>query len=270
LYYFSDDEESVFLAPGKKALIRTSDNTVLDMVGDEWNPLQNIDAFEFFNEFVIAGNMEMHTAGSLFGGRRVWALAKISEPFEVFKGDVIEPFLLFSNPHQYGKSIDIRTTEIRVVCNNTLTLSIKGKSDSSVRIDHRAAFDAAEVMTTLGLVRQQSEQYKAAAKFLGSKKAKDETVLEYFDRCFPLHSNKNHKEKKYSRAAITAKEILHTQPGHQFGEGTWWPAFNSVTYMTDHLLGREQDNRIESSWFGSKKKLKENALVLATEYAEAS
>ena len=43
----------------------------------------------------------MHTAGSLEDGRRVWALAKVNDTFEVFKGDAIEQFLLFSNPHKY-------------------------------------------------------------------------------------------------------------------------------------------------------------------------
>jgi phage/plasmid-like protein (TIGR03299 family) len=112
------------VAPGKKALVRSSDGALLDVIGDNWNPLQNSEAFEFFNDFVAAGDMEMHTAGSLEDGRRVWALAKVNDTFEVFKGDVIEQFLLFSNPHKYGQVIDVRMTPTRVVCNNTLTMAL--------------------------------------------------------------------------------------------------------------------------------------------------
>jgi phage/plasmid-like protein (TIGR03299 family) len=272
LYFFGDDEEAdtAYLAPGKKALIRKSDGAILDMVGDDWNPLQNADAFEFFNDFVVAGGMEMHTAGSLFGGKRVWALAKINEPFEIFKDDVIEPYLLFSNPHQYGKSIDVRTTQIRVVCNNTLTFALGKEVDRGIRVGHRAKFDADKVKMALGVIRQQSETYKAAGVFLGSKKAKDELVTEYFDRLFPLTSNKEYKEKKYSRATVTSKEILHTQPGAQYGAGTWWGCFNAVTFMSDHILGCNPDNRLESAWFGPRANLKQNALKLAIEYAEAA
>ena len=48
------DKESVFTAsgvevPGKKALIRKSDGNILDMVGDDWNPVQNSEAFQFFS-----------------------------------------------------------------------------------------------------------------------------------------------------------------------------------------------------------------------------
>jgi phage/plasmid-like protein (TIGR03299 family) len=270
LYYFDDDGETVYHAPGKQALVRNSDGAVLDMVGDDWNPLQNSEAFEFFNDFVVAGGMRMHTAGSLFGGRRVWALAQIDEPFEIFKGDVIEPYLLFSNPHQYGKSIDVRTTQIRVVCNNTLTLSLGKEVDRGIRVGHRAKFDSDKVKMALGVIRQQSETYKNAGVFLGSKKAKRESVTEYFDRLFPLATNKNHKEKKYSRAAVTSGEILHTQPGAKYGAGTWWECFNAVTYMSDHVLGRNPDNRLESAWFGPRANLKQEALALAIEYAEAA
>ena len=35
---------------------------------------KNETAFEFFSEYVMAGDMEMHTAGSLRGGQNVWAL----------------------------------------------------------------------------------------------------------------------------------------------------------------------------------------------------
>ena len=118
---------------GQKALVRSTDDRILTTVGENWNPVQNSDAFEFFSEYVMAGDMEMHTAGSLKDGQMVWALAKVKESFELFKGDTVESYLLFSNPHQYGKSIDIRFTPIRVVCNNTLTLSLDSKTEKSVR-----------------------------------------------------------------------------------------------------------------------------------------
>ena len=62
---------------GQQALIRSSDNSILTNVGENWNPVQNDEAFDFFSDFVMAGDMEMHTAGSLKNGQVVWALAKV-------------------------------------------------------------------------------------------------------------------------------------------------------------------------------------------------
>ena len=72
----------------------------------------------------------------------VWALAKVKDSFELFGGDKVDSYLLFSNPHQYGKSIDVRFTPIRVVCNNTLSMSLGMEADKSVRVGHRVEFDA--------------------------------------------------------------------------------------------------------------------------------
>ena len=54
---------------GQQALVRTSDNTILTNVGEGWNPVQNSEAFDFFTDFVMEGDMEMHTAGSLKNGQ---------------------------------------------------------------------------------------------------------------------------------------------------------------------------------------------------------
>ena len=55
------------VATGQQALIRSTDGKVLTNVGENWNPVQNEEAFNFFAEYVAAGDMEMHTAGSLKG-----------------------------------------------------------------------------------------------------------------------------------------------------------------------------------------------------------
>ena len=90
---------------GQQALVRTSDNTILTNVTKAWNPLQNEEAFNFFADYVAAGDMEMHTAGSLKNGQIVWALAKVKESFDVFGEDQVDSYFMFSNPHQYGLSL---------------------------------------------------------------------------------------------------------------------------------------------------------------------
>ncbi len=257
---------------GHSALVRESDNKLLDVVSNDWNPVQNSEAFDFFNEFVMAGDMQMNTAGSLKGGTVVWGLAKVNESFELFKGDKIDSYLLFTNFHKYGFSTDVRFTPIRVVCNNTLTLSLSSAVERMVRISHRQAFDAANVKEMLGIATDKLAKYKEMAAFLGSKRANHESVVEYFERIFPLTTTKEQEEgvKKLSKNALIAMNVLETQPGAEFAQGTWWQSFNAVTYMTDHILGRNDDNRLASAWYGQNKTLKTKALELAIEYADAA
>lgn len=254
-------------ALSKSALVRKSDNKVLDVVSDDWNPVQNSEAFEFFNDFIANSEMEMHTAGSLKGGTIVWALAKIKDSFELFGGDRVDSYLHFTNFHKYGFSTDVRFTPIRVVCNNTLTLSLNSKVERMVKIDHRRQFNGDSVKLMLGFAQEKLNKYKEMATFLGSKRAKNEDIVEFFKRVLPA-GNPAKRETNLSRAAKIGMGILETQPGAEFAEGSWWPVFNSVTYMTDHLLGRSQDTRLTSAWYGANRDLKLRALTEAVKMAE--
>jgi len=258
---------------GMKALIRSSDNKVLTNIGQVWNPVQNEDAFNFFSEYVMKGDMEMHTAGSLKGGQLVWALAKVKESFDLFGGDTVESYLLFSNPHKYGFSIDVRFTPIRVVCNNTLSLSLESKAERSVKVGHRREFNADEVKKALGIASAKLHEYKDMAEFLGSKRYSIDSLVEYYNTVFPRTADKRVQNQQLSvetlsKNARAAFDAIEQQPGAKYAEGSWWQAFNSVTYVTDHLQGRNADNRLYSSWFGGNQVRKRDALKTALQFAE--
>ena len=260
---------------GQKSLVRETDGKILTNVGADWNPCQNETAFEFFSEFVLSGNMEMHTAGSLREGQMVWALAKVSDSFDLFGGDRVDSYMLFSNPHQYGKAIDVRFTPIRVVCNNTLTLSLDQKAERSVKVGHRAEFNPNAVKEALGIAHEKLATYKEMAEYLGSKRYTIDALIEYYNTVFPRTADKRVQNKELSvdtlsRNAKMSYDVLETQPGAEFAEGTWWQAFNSITYITDHVQGRNEDNRLYSSWFGGNQLRKKNALQTAIEFAEAA
>ena len=272
------NKEDLYLAdgtivPGKKALTRSSDGSIFDVVGNDWNPIQNDDAFAFFNEYVAAGDMEMETAGSLKGGRNVFALAKIKESFSILGEDQVDSYLLFSNPHEYGKAIDIRFTPIRVVCHNTLTFSLQSASKNFVKLNHRSKFDADMVKQQMGLASEKFAMYKEMAEFLSTKKFTVESLLNYYNDVFP-HTYSKGKEVKVvedlTKNAKAAMDVLYTQPGANFGEGTWWQALNSVTYMTDHTMGRNAETRLQSAWFGQNQSRKVKAVNKAVEYATAA
>lgn len=253
----------------RSALVRSSDDRILDIVTNDWHPMQNLDAFKFFDEYVKRGDLEMHTAGALDNGRVVWALAKMKESFELFKGDKIDQYMLFSNPHKYGYAAEARSVFTRVVCENTIAVALRENTGNSVKISHRAEFDQDRVKMELGIAHQKADDYKEIAKFLGESKAEKQDIVEYFKTLFPVLSAKKEGEgrKTISKNASLALEVLETQPGTQFAPGSWWQAVNAVTFMTNHMLGKSQDRRLASTWYGSNKNLNSKAIKLALEYA---
>ena len=250
----------------KFALIRKTDGKLMDIVGPNWKPLQNRDAFNLFDGFVKRGDMEMHTAGSLKGGQIVWGLAKIHDTFEIVKNDVIEPYLLFVNPHQRGKAIEVRSTAIRVVCQNTCDFALRSESKKRITVNHNQQWDEAYVIEMLGLAHRSFETYKDTGIFLASKLYKEAQVQNYFNAVFP-NTGTTDEDSKNSKLAM---EVLLEQPGNTFAEGSWWQAFNAVTHMTDHTMGRSADTRLASAWFGQNRTRKHKALELAVKFASAS
>jgi len=246
------------------ALVRSSDNRVLDVVSNDWNVLQNQEAFSFFNDFTSAADMTMETAGSLKDGGVVWGLARVKESFEVVPGDRVDSYLLLTNYHMYGRATDIRFTPIRVVCNNTLSLSLGQKAQRAVKVSHRKEFDGDAVKLLLGVAAEKLSKYKEVAQFLAGHRYTDEQAVEYAMRVFPLPPK---SEKDISKNAARLLEVIDEQPGHAFAECSWWNAYNAVSYMTDHELGRTADTRLQSAWYGHSADLKVGALNLAKEMA---
>lgn len=265
-------ENSKDIATGKFALVRDTDMKFLSNVSDGWEPCQNVDAFSVFDEFVKRNELEMHTAGSLKSGQLVWGLAKMKDKFALFDNDVTEQYLLLVNPHVFGQGIHVRSTPIRVVCNNTLSFALGQASNVQATQNHRSVFDAERMKEAIGIAREKLTSYHKMAEYLSTKTYTDDMFKDFLNQVFPTYS----KEEKtgdvieLSRNARRAFEIVETQPGAEFGRGTWWQAFNSVTYLTDHELGRNSDTRLQSAWFGVNKDRKNMALELAIEYAEAA
>ena len=264
--YYDSDAMDRMTIPDRFALHRVTDGQYLTTVGPNWRPLQNHQAFDFFYDFVMQGDMEMHTAGSLQNGKIVWALAKIKESFTIVGDDEIEQFMLFVNPHQRGKAIEVRSTNVRVVCNNTLDFSLQSDSSRRISVNHNSAWDEDYVREMLGLAHKASSEYAEKARFLATKNYQNVTLAEFLDQIFPNTGKSDDRSKNANRAL----EVVHQQPGAQYAEGTWWQAFNAVTYMTDHEMGRNADSRLTSAWFGQNRTRKAKALDLALEYAEAA
>jgi phage/plasmid-like protein (TIGR03299 family) len=273
----ADDDQ---LLHSHSALVRNTDSKVLGICGKDYVPTQNKESFEFFDRFCRAGDMTMETAGSLQEGRRVWALAKIKGGFRVNGGDEVEGFILLDSPHIWGKSLQIMFTPIRVVCNNTLTLALNNADiNATFRMVHDQLFTAEikkQAEEKVGLATAALDQFKNQSKFLASKRYNDQSLMRFFSQIMNpglvLAENDEVNPDDLGRTAAKLVEIVDTQPGADMktSKGTWWGAFNAVTYYYDHVAGVDRDKALTSAWFGAAANRKRTALDLAIEYAEAA
>lgn len=256
-----------------KSVVRESDNTVLGVVGENYTPLQNSEAFEFFNPFIESGLAQFETAGSLRNGRTVWVLARLNRaPIEVGKGDTVNKFLLLSNGHDGSMAVRTGFTPIRVVCANTLAMSHEGKSSQLLRIMH-----SRQVTTRLEAVRDivnaadakfeaTAEQYRRLVKSDVDQKA----LKAYVEVVFGF-SAVEEERRAMAKDRITADitRLFETGRGQDLpaARGTYWGLYNAVTEYLSYEKGRTDDSRLNSLWFGDARLLNNRALEMASKAA---
>ncbi|TAJ47358.1 MAG: DUF945 domain-containing protein [Chitinophagaceae bacterium] len=119
------------------ATLRKDTGDVLGVVGKDYEIVQNIDAFTFFDSIVDGDGIQYETAGALGNGERIFITAKLPDYIKVGKEDLIEQYLFLTTSHDGYGSITAAFTPVRVVCRNTLNAALKNKSNC-IKIRHTA------------------------------------------------------------------------------------------------------------------------------------
>jgi hypothetical protein len=90
--------------PRHVANVRSDTRTVLGVVGDGYEPLQNAAAFAFCDAITDSGRAHWIGAGAIHGGARVHALMRLDREIKVgdAEGENVLPLLCFRNGHDGG------------------------------------------------------------------------------------------------------------------------------------------------------------------------
>ena len=177
-------------------LIRREDGAKLSTipVTDEGYTIrQTSDMFAVFDPFLKSGEMKLHTAGSLFNGRKVWVLAELREGFKLPGEDVVNNFLLFTI-HFSGKDANTATfTPIRVVCANTLRAALR-KAQQMIRDSHKEPFDVQKMQDAVRMVKQEAEEYEKVCALMARCNLSPERVSEFFRKVYSKEEKRENKK----------------------------------------------------------------------------
>jgi phage/plasmid-like protein (TIGR03299 family) len=248
----------------------TPDCPVFGVVSENYTPLQNREAFAFFDDIVRGGAAIYHTAGALGQGERVWILAKLPSHIRVIGDDIADKFLLLSNSHDGTTSIQIKFTPIRVVCQNTLTMALS--QGPTIRVVHsrdmRQRLKNAE--TALGLIHQHFDEIEESFQAMAKVQMDDERIGTYLNLVFPNPRDlENDKAwERVERDRLKARHYFKEGIGNQEQKvsDTLWAAYNGVTeYVDHHRINSGGERRLQSIWFGNGYHIKARAFKIAEE-----
>jgi len=255
--------------PDQFAIVRDSDERIFGVTGKNYQPLQNSEAFRFFDPYVEALEAEYHSAGSLDNGKRIWVLAKIKrDDMEIVKGDSVQKYILLTNTHSGKHAVTGALTPIRVVCNNTLTMAMRNKSTKMFRATHSNQMNKrleeiqAEISMADQSFKRAEEFYRAFAKKQVNKKMIDQILADTFEWSVSSDEELSARENSFkNKQTETIMKLFEIGRGTDIKgvKGTAWGLYNAITEYVQHEKGKLQDKRLDSAWFGAGMKINQRA-----------
>ena len=279
--------------PNAFATYRTDINMPLGIVKDKYEIVQNMNAFNFFNNAIGEGKAIWDKAACLNMGEKVYVSAKLPVQTSVGKDDVIDNYLVFSNGHAGNSSVDIMITPIRVICTNMLngaldkaachirlrhTKSVKEKLELGAQVLKIAcshAIDAQELYRHLATIKMTDDQ---VAEYICKLQLTPAEIAK-LNEVDPNHGYKRLISRDYH--LIDAVEISTRKSNQLYNMmdyyvdgigqkdicGTAWGAYNAITGFYCNVANLEGEKRMNSLVWGSANNNMNKALNEAMAYA---
>ena len=247
---------------GQKALHRSDNDGLLGIVSDTYKVVQPAEVLEFFRDLCDNNGFALNTAGTLFDGKRFWALASIGEDACVVGNDRIKGYLLLASSADGSLATTAQFTTVRVVCNNTLgaALGQRKKGAGKVAVSHRSVFKPDTVKTDLGIVRGQFKDFMQQARALAKVKMTKDAAVDFVGTVLTDSKTIASKDAASTRAH---QAIMKLFAGEGQGatlkgvDGTAWGLVNAVTeYVDHHARAKTDQHRLSDAFFGRGDQLK--------------
>ncbi|MEG2569295.1 MAG: DUF932 domain-containing protein, partial [Acinetobacter sp.] len=156
----------------QRVLYRSDTHAALSVVSQRYQEVQPREILEFYRDLTEQSGFELETAGVLKGGKKFWALAKTGQSTALKGKDVSNGYILLATACDGTLATTAQFTSIRVVCNNTLAIALKGQNSSAgvVKVPHSTKFDAEKVKQQLGISVRAWDEHMYEMKQLSQRK----------------------------------------------------------------------------------------------------
>jgi phage/plasmid-like protein (TIGR03299 family) len=258
-----------------KTLRRSDDKSILATVGADYCVLQNTRLAEIATALGSEGAVRVESAGSLFGGRKVFFLLHANTLDIGARGDIVEQYCLLANAHDGTMSATALPTSVRVVCNNTLTAALGATAAYRWRHTSGLALRVEDIKAALAAYGKVAKTEADAMNTLAGKsmtRAEIQSlwtdVLVALDGPIAVNPKDEAQSRRKQRAvdALADMTRVFDREQQQFG-ATAWVAANAATnyiqFHRGHLKGEARQNAdLFGAYADAKRTVMSKALAL--------
>lgn len=251
--------------PKTKVTIRTDNNTVLGVVGDRYNPLKNVEAFQWFDEFINNDVATIEHAGQLGKSGIVFVQAKINtDPVEIIKGDAIESYITLMNSFNGKTNVIAAFTPFRLFCQNQLP-ALKASNKLSLKHTKNLHIGLEKIREIMDVHNREFKATTEQLRFLSNKGVNKKDLEKYVKLVF---GNEENPEKEMRKSKVeTIEELFYNGRGASEKTHNLYGAYNAVNEYLNWEAGRTTETRLTSLWTGVNASINKKALEIATELA---
>ncbi|WP_455885310.1 DUF932 domain-containing protein [Pseudomonas spelaei] len=252
----------------QKVLYRSDTKAPLSVVSNRYQVVQPREVLEFYRDLTEFSGYELETAGVLKGGRKFWALARTGQAVTLKGNDQVNGYLLLATSCDGTLATTATPTTVRVVCNNTLSISLNGATHA-IKVPHSTRFDPRTVKKQLGIAVSQWDEFMYRMRILAERRVQSKEALGFFmDVLCDTSSHDPIPEVLPNKRAMEKVQSLYEGKGRGAdllsARDTAWGLLNAVTEYVDHeRRARSSEYRIDSAWFGQGAVIKQKALNAA-------
>ncbi|MCA1571337.1 MAG: DUF932 domain-containing protein [Chloroflexi bacterium] len=239
-----------------RATVRVDTGEVLGVVGADYQPVQQAQAFAPMQPLLDSGVARIETAGVLRGGRDVWMLVRFDDAafeFGAFEGT--EPYGLIANNHTGKRALDLALTRVRVVCANTLGAVQRGETTKIHHVGNVAERVQEEAERIFEGARR---RYAALALEFDRLQQTQITSADFrrlvLDVAVPLKRDPETDRITSPRQTLERREAIQQawEGGIEHGGPSAWWAYNGLVEVLDHspLYNGKATSRVESMMRG--------------------
>lgn len=243
---------------------------VFGPVASDYRPLQNREAFAFFDPIVGEGAAIFHTAGAIDQGARIWIMAKLPDDIRVADKDITNKYLLLTNSHDGTSSVFVKFTPVRVVCKNTLTMALN--SGPALRITHTREIERRleDARRNLKLINTHYDRLERTFKGFTATPMDLKRLNQFVAEVYPEPKPDTKTRDAAMRRMILDRNAVTRLFEHGRGNdlpgvaGTLWAAYNAVTEYVDHRdTRRDGVQQLKYIWYGDGAAVKAKAFDVA-------
>lgn len=212
---------------------------VLSVVGDRYKVFQNEELFSF-GDGVLDGGASWESAGSIKDGKVVFGSLVVPREFVLDPdgaNDVTKTYLLVTTSHDGSAAIQANITPVRVVCQNTLNMALRGSKQSfKVRHTSTVAGRVDEARRVLGLTFNHMDAFENEARALFETAVSDAKFNEIILALYPKPEAGSAKVTvtKWENKINILNDLYHTSPTNTNIKGTAWGTFQALTERLDY------------------------------------